>query len=64
MWRDFFEISIRHRDREANMVAHMLARQAFSSKKSCTWLDEILYFIWERMLWKPTSYANYKNSDL
>jgi len=45
MWRDFTETSIKHGDREANMVAHGLARQAFISKTSCTWLDETPDFI-------------------
>ena len=45
MWRELSEISIKHGDREANMVAHGLARQAFTSKTSCTWFDETPDFI-------------------
>jgi len=45
MWRDFTETSIKYDDREANMIAHGLARQAFISKTSCTWLDETPDFI-------------------
>jgi hypothetical protein len=33
---------IEHCDREANQVAHELARQAFISKDFCTWVDHPL----------------------
>jgi hypothetical protein len=32
-------------DREANMVAHYLARQAFDFKSSCIWIDECPDFL-------------------
>lgn len=44
-WRDFVDISINHADREANMVAHYLARQAFDFKSSCIWIDECPDFL-------------------
>ena len=36
IWRGFDSISIEHCNREANKVAHELARVAFSRKESCT----------------------------
>jgi ribonuclease HI len=40
LWRDFSSISIEHCNREINMVAHALAKNAVSSKSSCNWADE------------------------
>ncbi len=40
IWRGFDSISIEHCNREANKVAHELARVAFSRKEYCTWVDE------------------------
>jgi hypothetical protein len=45
LWREFVSISIEHCDREANVVAHTLARQAFRSKSSYMWVDETPDFI-------------------
>jgi ribonuclease HI len=45
LWREFVNISIEHCDREANVVAHTLARQAFRSKSSYMWVDETPDFI-------------------
>jgi ribonuclease HI len=43
LWSGFSSISIEHCNREANRVAHELARKAFSSKSS--WVDEPPSFI-------------------
>ena len=41
----FQEISIEHLNREANQVAHELARQAMIMKMSCIWDDDPPSFI-------------------
>ena len=40
MWDGFGTISIEHCNRNSNQVAHELARLAFRTKNSCTWVDE------------------------
>lgn len=40
IWIDFAEVSIEYCNRDANQVAHMLAKNAFVSKFSCKWDDE------------------------
>ena len=40
LWLDFAAISCEHCNREANVVAHELAREAMKSKLSCNWIDE------------------------
>jgi ribonuclease HI len=42
MWSGFGNMSIEYCNREANQVAHELARVTFSSGNSCTWVDEPL----------------------
>ena len=39
-WQDFVSISIDHVHREANTLAHEIAREAMVSKSSCNWVDE------------------------
>ena len=39
LWRDLPLATIEHCDREANQVAHELARQALEEKVSCIWVD-------------------------
>jgi hypothetical protein len=41
----FQDITIEHCNREANQVAHSLARRAMQSKQNCTWDDEPPNFI-------------------
>ena len=41
-WSGFEEISIEHLSREANQVAHELARQAMLTKENCIWDDDPL----------------------
>jgi ribonuclease HI len=43
-------VSFMHIGREANQVAHELARDSYSSKLSCTWVDEPPRFILEKLL--------------
>ena len=45
LWRDFPLAIIEHCDREANQVAHELARQALEEKVSCIWVDSQPTFI-------------------
>ena len=45
LWSGFDSISIEHCNREANRVAHELARKVFSLKSSCTWVDDPPSFI-------------------
>jgi ribonuclease HI len=39
IWKDLPMATIEHCDREANQVAHELARQALVAKASCIWVD-------------------------
>jgi ribonuclease HI len=39
IWKDLPMATIEHCDREANQVAHKLARQALVAKASCVWVD-------------------------
>ena len=45
VWNGFQEISIKHLNREANKVAHGLARQAMISRTNCIWDDDPPSFI-------------------
>jgi hypothetical protein len=49
-WQDFGSISIDHVHREANTVAHEIAREAMASKLSCNWVDEPPSFILEALV--------------
>ena len=49
-WQDFGSISIDHVHREANTVAHEIAREAMASKLSCNWVDEPPSFILEGLV--------------
>jgi len=40
MWLDFVSISLEYCNREANGVAHELARVALPEKLTCNWVDE------------------------
>jgi len=40
MWLDFVYISLERCNREANGVAHELARVALQEKLTCNWVDE------------------------
>lgn len=44
-WKDFPMATIEHYDREANQVAHELARQALVSIDFCIWVDPHPRFI-------------------
>jgi hypothetical protein len=50
LWREFGDISIEHYQRDANRVAHELARRAFSSKSSCIWVEVPPSFILEDLV--------------
>jgi hypothetical protein len=45
MWHDFVSISLEHCNREANGVAHELARVASQEKMTCNWVTEPPSFI-------------------
>jgi hypothetical protein len=45
IWSGFQDISIEHCSREANQVAHNLARRAGQHRQNCTWVDEPPNFI-------------------
>jgi ribonuclease HI len=45
VWGGFQEVAIEHTSREANQVAHELARQAMFLKENCIWDDDPLSFI-------------------
>jgi len=45
MWLDFVSISLEHCNREANGVAHELARVALQEKLTCNWVDEPSRFL-------------------
>ena len=45
LWSGFNEVSVEYFNREANKVAHELARNVFSSKYSGIWVDEPPSFI-------------------
>jgi ribonuclease HI len=45
MWHDFVFISLEHCNREANCVAHELARVASQEKMTCNWVTEPPSFI-------------------
>jgi hypothetical protein len=45
IWSGFQDISIEHCSREANQVAHNLARRARQHRQNCTWVDDPPNFI-------------------
>jgi hypothetical protein len=45
----FCDVSIEHCNREANQVAHELAKVSFRSGSSCTWVDEPPRFILSKL---------------
>ena len=45
IWSGFQEVSMEHLNREANQVAHELARRAMITKKNCIWDDDPPNFI-------------------
>jgi ribonuclease HI len=49
LWSGFGSVSIEHCNREANQVAHELAKVSFSSGSSCTWVDEPPRFIFSKL---------------
>jgi ribonuclease HI len=49
LWSGFGSVSIEHCNREANQVAHELAKVSFSSGSSCTWDDEPPRFILSKL---------------
>jgi hypothetical protein len=44
------KVSFKHCPREANEVAHDIARFCFSSKASCNWVDEPPSFLLEKLI--------------
>jgi hypothetical protein len=42
--------SFKHCPREANEVAHVLARECFASKLFCNWVDEPTGFLMEKLI--------------
>jgi len=50
MWRDFVDVSIEHCHRDANRVAHEIARRCFISRQSCIWVDEPPSFLLEYLM--------------
>jgi ribonuclease HI len=50
LWSGFGKVSIEHCNREANQVAHELARVSFTSGNSCTWVDEPPRFILSKLV--------------
>ena len=50
VWQDFASISIDRVHREANTVAHDIAREAMVSKSSCSWVDEPSSIILEALV--------------
>jgi ribonuclease HI len=50
LWSGFGKVCIEHCNREANQVAHELARVSFTSGSSCTWVDEPPRFIFSKLV--------------
>ena len=50
LWKEFREISISHCNREVNIVAHELARQAFVQHNSQVWIDDPPSFIFHHLV--------------
>jgi ribonuclease HI len=50
LWSGFGNVPIEYCNREANQVARGLARVAFSSGNSCTWVDEPPRFILSKLV--------------
>jgi hypothetical protein len=50
LWQDFEAIFIEHCFREANKVAHEIARVALSLKDNCIWVDQPLNVLFETMV--------------
>jgi hypothetical protein len=45
MWSGFDEVPVECCNREGNVVAHELAKHAFTSNSSCNWFEESPSFI-------------------
>ena len=50
LWIGFGNVCIDYCNREANLVAHELARVSFNSENSCTWVDEPPRFILSKLV--------------
>lgn len=50
LWSGFADITIEHCSREANQVAHNLARRAREYETNCTWVDEPPRFILDSLM--------------
>jgi ribonuclease HI len=50
LWSGFGNVSVECCNREANQVAHELARDSCSSSRSCTWVDEPPRFILSKLV--------------
>jgi len=50
LWKDQYAVRMEHCNRDANKVAHELARQAFYTKDSCIWVDDPSSFILNLMV--------------
>ena len=50
LWKEFREISISHYNREVNIVARELARQAFVQHNSQVWIDDPPSFIFHHLV--------------
>jgi hypothetical protein len=50
LWSCFGKVAIEFCNREANQVAHELARVSSSSGRSCTWVDEPPSFLLQPLL--------------
>jgi hypothetical protein len=50
LWSGFRKVSIEYCNREANQVAHELARVSFTYGSSCTWIDEPPRFILSKLV--------------
>ena len=58
LWSGFGEVSVEYCNREANEVAHELARNALISSSSCTWVDKPPSFILNALGNDITLFAN------
>lgn len=57
-WDWFDSISIEHCHREANQVAHVLARNLSLSKHTCNWIDEPPSFIIAKLANDVTTFSH------
>lgn len=58
IWDWFDVISIEHCNREANMVAHRLARDSFMAKRTCNWVEEVPSFLIADLANDVTMFSN------